>query len=200
MQILPLGINGEGLFKLLSVLSEDPDQQAMDSIRRGLKLFGWFEDLEIAKGGMPGASGLRVRDRFVDAASRVLDQKSVNEGFLFLLFYGALFASKLTPHFFAIDNVDASLNPKLCQGMVTYLTQLARENEKQVIMTTHNPAILDGLNLDDDAQRLFVVSRGMAGETRVRRIEKPRTAEGAPPFRLSEAFLRGAVESESRLR
>ncbi|RAU23071.1 chromosome segregation protein SMC [Paramagnetospirillum kuznetsovii] len=192
-QVEPLGINGEGLFKLLSVIFDGDDLQAIDSIRRGLRLFGWFKNFDVPKETSHGRRGIQVHDRFVEATNRILDQKSVNEGFLFLLFYGALFSSKLTPRFFAIDNVDASLNPKLCQHMVNYLGKLAKENGKQVIMTTHNPAVLDGLNLDDDDQRLFVVSRATSGRTKVRRIEKPRTVDGAPPVRLSEAFLRGAL-------
>ena len=192
-QIVPLGINGEGLFKLLTVLSADPDRRAFDSIRDGLRLFGWFEDFEVGGESLPGAESLRVKDRFLAAAHGILDQKSVNEGFLFLLFYNALFSTALTPRFFAIDNIDASLNPKLCEHLLIQLARLAKDNDKQVILTTHNPAVLDGLNLDDDEQRLFVISRGPEGGTRTRRIAKPRAAEGTPPVRLSEAFLRGVL-------
>ena len=192
-QIEPLGINGEGLFKLLNVMLEGGREKSIEDIRTGLKLFGWFEDFEVVKPLPPKPGGIQVKDRFVGAAHRILDQKSVNEGFLFLLFYGALFSSELTPRFFAIDNIDASLNPKLCQRLMTHLTKLAKENGKQVILTTHNPAVLDGLNLDDDDQRLFVVSRGGAGQTRVRKVEKKALAEGAPDIRLSEAFLRGSL-------
>lgn len=187
-QIEPLGINGEGLFKLLGVLF-DSDAKAADSIREGLRLFGWFKDLDMVRPQAPMPGGIQVTDRFVETAHRFLDQKSVNEGFLFLLFYAALFSTSLTPRFFAVDNVDASLNPKLCLRLMTYLTQLAKDNGKQVILTTHNPAILDGMNLDDDEQRLFVVSRGGKGQTRVRRIEK----KGPADVRLSEAFLNGAL-------
>jgi hypothetical protein len=37
------------------------------------------------------------------------------------------------------------------------LVDLAGRHGKQVIFTTHNPAILDGLDLKDDEQRLLVV-------------------------------------------
>ena len=82
-----------------------------------------------------------------------------------MLFYFVLFSSILTPNFFAIDNIDASLNPKLCEELVRRLIQLAEENDKQGPLTTHNPAVLDALNLDDENQRLFIVKRNRKGRT-----------------------------------
>jgi hypothetical protein len=35
------------------------------------------------------------------------------------------------------------------------IVSLAKSNNKQVILTIHNPAILDGLNLNDPSQKLF---------------------------------------------
>ena len=112
---------------------------------------------------------------------------------MLLLFYFALFSNDLTPRFFAIDNIDTSLNPKLCEKLTMELVSLTNLHNKQVLLTTHNPSVLDGLNLDDDAQRLFVVYRGERGQTLVRRVRKPTRSDGALPIRLSEAFLHGAL-------
>lgn len=71
--------------------------------------------------------------------------------------------------------------------------RLASINNKQVLLTTHNPAVLDGLDLDDDDQRLIIVSRDFDGQTEVRRVKKPKHVEGAPLLRLSEAFMRGSL-------
>ncbi len=60
-----------------------------------------------------------------------------------------------------------------------------------MIVTTHNPAILDGLDLEDDDQRLLVVSRRSDGSTRVRRVNAPKPVADEPSLRLSEAFVRG---------
>jgi len=57
------------------------------------------------------------------------------------------------------------------------------------LITTHNPAILDGLNLNDDEQRLFVVSRNEEGKTKIKRIKlKPKSEES---LKLSEMWMRG---------
>lgn len=192
-QIEPLGINGEGLLKLLFELSKPEYVSSMSEIKDSLHLLGWFEDLRIANADSIEGNRLEIKDRYLEKDRQYFDQLSTNEGFLFLLFYFALFSTDLTPKFFAIDNIDASLNPKLCEKLMRELVKSAEKHDKQVIFTTHNPAILDGLNLDDDEQRLFVVSRNANGATRMKRISKRKTPAGERPTRLSEMFLRGIL-------
>ena len=190
-QIQPLGIKGEGLFKLLTYLSFDENMNSLEEIKKELMLLDWFGDFNIASNLPFGERSINIKDRYLDESLSYFTQKSANEGFLFLLFYFTLFISRETPSFFAIDNIDASLNPKLCSRLLIELATLAKAHDKQAIVTTHNPAILDGLNLNDDEQRLFVVSRNKMGHTKVKRIFKPDVVEGQTPIPLSEAFLRG---------
>ena len=192
-QIEPLGVNGEGLLKLLSVLGKSEQKEVLETIKSSLHVLDWFKNFDIIDEPAGMVNRMEIEDRFLAKDKKYFDQKSANEGFLFLVFYFALFSSDLTPKFFAVDNIDVSLNPKLCQRLIQQLVLLSKKNDKQVLLTTHNPAVLDGLNLDDDEQRLFVVSRNDAGETKVKRVKKPRSIEGVPPTRLSEAFLRGAL-------
>jgi len=191
-QIQPLGINGEGLFKLLKILNS-LNKEKLYEIKEKIQLIDWFRDFEIPQNLANGESAIRLQDRYLDADLTYFDQKSSNEGFLFLLFYFTLFISDDTPKFFAIDNIDASLNPKLCSQLTKELVTLAKKHNKQAIFTTHNPAILDGLNLDDDEQRLFVVYRNKIGHTKAKRILKPKSIPGQEPVKLSEAFLRGYI-------
>ncbi|HWN67206.1 MAG TPA: AAA family ATPase, partial [Haliangium sp.] len=191
-QILPLGINGEGLFAHLKVLDTDTSRDRLQQIIEKLLLIDWFERFELPEDLGPGERSVRIRDRYL-AEGALFDQRSANEGFLFLLFYFTLFISPDTPAFFAIDNIDASLNPKLCSALLQEIVTLAAEHGKQVIVTTHNPAILDGLDLHDDEQRLLVIERDLDGHTKARRIHPPKPLDGDPPVRLSEAFLRGYI-------
>ncbi len=188
-QIEPLGINGEGLLKLLSVMSNAKSRAEINTVKESLKLFSWFKDFKISRGQSPDR--IEIFDQFLGKTKLRFDQRSANEGFLFLAFYFALFTSTLTPRVFAVDNVDASLNPKLCEALMLSLAKLAKANDKQVLFTTHNPSILDGLNLADPENRLFIVSRGPEGHTRVRQFEKKPSSE--TPRRLSELFLSGAL-------
>ncbi len=196
-QIQPLGVKGEGLFKLLKTLSRPEYQDRWQDLRENLRLLDWFDDLRIAPNLAPYETALQISDRYLAADHAdelaLLDQRSANEGFLFLLFYFALLVSKSTPKWFAIDNIDSSLNPKLCSELLRRLVLLAKKYDKQVILTTHSPAILDGLDLHDEEQRLFVVHRNSQGHTKVRRITPPQPLGNEPPVKLSEAFLRGIL-------
>ena len=191
-QIEPLGIRGEGLFKLLSVMSQETPEEFQEIIEN-LELIDWFDGFEIPKDLVFTERRIRIKDRFLEGGLQYFDQRSSNEGFLFLMFYFALFISKYTPKFFAIDNIDASLNPKLCIELIKILTKLAKKHDKQVIFTTHNPAVLDGLNLNDDEVRLLVVSRNKEGHTKTKRITPTIVPEGEKPVRLSVQFMRGYI-------
>ena len=164
----------------------------MEKIRERLKLIDWFETFVIPENLSPGERTIKIQDRYLSDGT-LFDQRSANEGFLFLLFYITLFISPETPAFFSIDNVDSSLNPKLCIALLQQLATLANDYDKQVILTTHNPAVLDGLDLHDEQQLLLVVDRDKEGRTRVRRVDPPKPSAGQLPVSLSEAFMRGYI-------
>jgi predicted ATPase len=191
-QILPLGIRGEGLFAHLKGLNSETHIKRLEKIKETLTLIDWFESFEIPDNLSPGERSIRIRDRYLPDCTS-FDQRSANEGFLFLLFYITLFISPETPAFFSIDNVDTSLNPKLCIALLQQLVTLAKKYDKQVILTTHNPALLDGLDLHDEEQRLLVVDRNKVGHTRVHRVDPPKPSAGQAPVALSEAFMRGYI-------
>ena len=73
------------------------------------------------------------------------------------------------------------------------IEELAVRYDKQVICTTHNQAILDGLDLRDDAQRLYSVQRNEDGQTTVNRVRAPKPQPGQVPMKLSAAFLAGHI-------
>lgn len=188
-QIEPLGINGEGLLKLLKVINNTNPEQ-ITIITDALQLFGWYKSIEIPSNINQHDNKIKIIDRYI---TKPFDQRSANEGFLFVLFYITLMVSDNTPKIFAIDNIDASLNPKLCTKLIEIIAQLAEKFDKQVFLTTHNPAILDGLNLADDNQKLFVISRKKTGSTAAKEMTADNLSVSSTdkPIRLSEAFLRG---------
>ncbi len=187
--IYPLGRKGEGLFAYLKEISQKDDGlEIINEIKENLYILDWFDDLEIPAEQLSNEFSLKVRDRYVEDTLRSFDQRSTNEGFLYLLFYLTLFISDETPSFFAIDNIDASFNPKLCREITKRLISLAKKHNKQVIVTTHNPAVLDGLDISNDDERLFVVRRSIDGYTKINRVEYRTNGTNLP---LSEAWLKG---------
>ncbi|NGM72837.1 AAA family ATPase [Sphingobacterium sp. SGL-16] len=193
----PLGLNGEGLDLLISSLNSFEKAELLSCV----DLFSWLEDIKSDKnekykmdGLKPGRSlsTLYFSDRFMQKQNNILSAENSNEGILHVLFYLTLFISNKTPNFFAIDNIETALNPKLCQKLIKILVILAKKRGKQVLITTHNPAILDGLNLTDDDQRLFEVYRTSEGSTRIRRI-KFKSDLSDKNLKLSEMWMNGAL-------
>ena len=186
--IKPLGIHGEGLFSFLKEQMNN-EKDLFGKLNEGLNLLDWFDGLDVPKDLLSNEAKLLIGDRYLKESLHFFDQRSTNEGFLFLLFYLTLFNSKETPSFFAIDNIEASFNPKLCMHLIKYLIDLAKENDKQVILTTHSPFVLDALDLSDEEQRLFVARRDIDGHTRLTRIKHK--AEGTQ--KLSEVWMNGYI-------
>ena len=188
-QLEPLGINGAGLLKLLKVINKT-DKEALKDIKDALNLFSWYGGISIPSVLDKSNDKVEIKDRYIDS---IIDQRSANEGFLFVLFYIALIVSKDTPEIFAIDNIETSLNPKLCTKLMKLIADLSEKYNKQVFLTTHNPAILDGLNIKDTKQKLFVVSRNNKGHTTIKNIpdKKEFKSIDGNAIKLSEAFLRG---------
>lgn len=188
--IHPLGRNGEGLFAYLKEISQKENGvNLIKEIKENLSVLDWFDDLEIPNEQLSNEFSLKIKDRYVEDTIRYFDQRSTNEGFLYLLFYLTLFISSETPAFFAIDNIESSFNPKLCREITKRLISLAKEHNKQVIVTTHSPAVLDGLNIANDDERLFVVRRNIDGYTKINRIEYKESLN----MPLSEAWMKGYI-------
>ena len=168
----PLGSRGEGLFQYLKKVSnQNEGKDLFIKINDGLKMLDWFDGFNIPDGLLSNEYKLSIGDKFLKESLHYFDQRSTNEGFLYLLFFLTLFNSKDTPKFFAVDNIETSFNPGLCQSLTRYLVKTSKENEKQVILTTHNPFVLDGMDLSDDEVRLFVCRRDIDGHTKIERVK-----------------------------
>lgn len=187
--IQPLGVNGEGLFQFLKEQWKNGNKELYEKLNSGLGMLDWFDMFGLPNDLLSNEAKLEIGDRYLKESLHNFDQHSTNEGFLFLLFYLTLFYSKETPSFFAIDNIEASFNPKLCTHLVKELIQAAKKNDKQVILTTHNPFVLDALDLKDNDQRLFVARRDIDGHTRISRIlYNPKRTE-----KLSSVWMNGYI-------
>lgn len=183
-----LGRTGKGLLPYLKELSKTNEGRAvLKEIKENMQVIDWFEDMEMPEQGLAQDSTLILKDRYVDEMLSYFDQRSANEAFLYLLFYFTLFISEETPSFFAIDNIESSLNPKLCRLVISKLTKLAQEHNKQVILTTHSPFVLDGLDGLSEEKCLFVASRNSDGFTVTNRIAENKNKS----IPLSEAWLKG---------
>ncbi|MAG32383.1 MAG: chromosome segregation protein SMC [Deltaproteobacteria bacterium] len=115
---------------------------------------------------------LYFKDRFMAEGRNHLTGYDASEGALYVLFAAVLATLPSAPPLLAIDNADHGLNPRLARALVRNLCEwvIAGPRNKQMLLTTHNPLVLDGLPLDNDDVRLFAVGRSRKGHTTVNRI------------------------------
>lgn len=187
--IFPLGVHGEGLLKYLKEAAEENNIKIFEEINDGLQLLDWFDGFQVPEDLMTNEYRLKIGDRYLKESLHFFDQRSTNEGFLFLLFYLTLFNSKESPRFFAVDNIETALNPKLMTKLTDYLVKRTFANDKQVIVTTHSPFVLDALDLSNDEVRLFVARRNIDGHTRLERIPYREDRK----MRLSQLWMSGLI-------
>ncbi len=191
----PLGLSGGRLPEAVRELSAGIRESAAERKVRGevLGLIGWAESYDSDRAsskslsqalGYPWPMEIRFRDKYMDPQRNVLSANDASEGALYVLFLLALAKHPNAPAFCAVDNADHGLNP----GLATALTErfaewiLSAKDERQVLMTSHNPAVLDGLPLQDDRVRLFTVDRDNRGRTIIERV------------RITEKLLKKAGE------
>lgn len=175
---LPVGLAGGALAEGFETLKRACDEDVLDQV---LNLIDWVSDVGASKsaGGLLSPTVQRAKhvlkftDRFMDPRRNTLTAYDASEGALYILFAAVLCLSDSSPQLFAIDNLDQALNPRLVARLVAHLAGwLARVNpNRQILFTAHNPAVLDGLDVDDAEVRLFAVERNSEGHTTIRRIE-----------------------------
>lgn len=196
-KIYPVGLHGEGLDVLMYHMSRSEMEEVSRIAGRYIL---WLDDLVYDNEGEMkyrgyklgrSSSNLYFNDRYMKKSNRFFSAENANEGALIILFYLVLMISKATPNFFAVDNIDSGLNPRLCRALMKELPDLARRYGKQVIITTHNPAMLDGIRLGDADTRLYAVERSDSGSTLMNEILVKPTSERR--MKLSEMWMNGMI-------
>ncbi len=116
---------------------------------------------------------IRFTDRHMKEGRNQLPAYAASEGALYVLFVLVLALHPESPSLFAIDNFDQSMHPRLARATARLFCEqmLQTHPPRQALLTTHNPLVLDGLDLRDDRIRLFAVERDSHGATRVHRVQ-----------------------------
>lgn len=176
----PVGLSGGRLAEAVQELIDGKHPLAKEVFNDIFGMIGWASSFG-AK--MPGqiplsrsvsASGyiLGFKDKYLREGQNWLSGYDASEGALYLLFTAVLLLHPKSPRFFAIDNADHGLNPRLARRLFECICDwtLAAEQPRQILLTTHNPLVLDGLKLQDENIRLFTVDRDTKGRSIVKRV------------------------------
>jgi predicted ATPase len=180
----PIGLSGGQLaesFQSLRQYLESQGDAGADVLEQVLELIDWVADVQTTSNGASLVSShvprtklmLKFTDRFMNKSRNELTAYDASEGALYILFCAALCLLPHAPRIVAIDNLDQALNPRLLAKLTARLSGWLQHGgqERQLLFTAHNPAVLDGLDLTDKDIRLFAVERNSNGLTKVRRVE-----------------------------
>lgn len=173
----PVGLSGGGLAVAVGELLQDKaigfDKDDL------LDLIEWAQDVDVVPSSQAQISPavkvapvtVRFVDRYMRGGRRTLSAYDASEGALYVLFMLVLALHPRAPPFFAVDNFDQALHPRLAAALTRRVCEIIKKAPaRQLLATTHNPLVLDGLNLLDDDIRLFTVDRNEQGHTVVERV------------------------------
>jgi len=198
----PIGLSGgqlaEGFAELQKIYAQD-NSGVLDEV---LELIDWVSDIQTTSHGASLLSPkvarttlmLKFTDRFMNKTRNELTAYDASEGALYVIFCAALCLLPQAPKMLAIDNLDQALNPRLLTQLTARLSGWLKRGgeDRQLLFTAHNPAVLDGLDLSDPEVRLFAVERNSNGLTCVRRLEPtPELLALNQQYPLSRLWLMG---------
>lgn len=176
----PVGLAGGRLAEAFAELRKavlDNNEDLLDDV---FELIDWVADIQTSNTASsllsPSAPRtkdlLKFTDRFMKKSRNTLTAYDASEGALYIIFCAILCLTPHAPKFFAIDNLDQALNPRLVSRLSSKLAGwlASTDKDRQLLFTAHNPAVLDGLDLLDDEVRLFSVDRNNQGHTLITRI------------------------------
>ena len=178
----PVGLSGGRLPEAIREIrgARKGNEFLGESFQEVLSLIDWAKNIRSAPSASvplsPSASAsqrvVQFYDRYMARDRNTLTGYDASEGALYILFAAVLALHPKSPEYFAIDNLDQALNPRLAKNLAEFLCRwiLTAKPERQIMITAHNPAVLDGLPLTDDRVRLFTVDRNNRGHTIVNRV------------------------------
>lgn len=212
----PVGLAGGRLAEGFADLRKRLQEDLFDDV---VELVDWVSEIDVATNygallspSVPSTSlVLKFTDRFMDKSHNELTAYDASEGALYVLFCALLCLSPHSPELFAVDNLDQALNPRLAAKLVGKLGGwLSRVRQtaprvlemlgepkgepimRQLLFTAHNPAVLDGLDLENPEIRLFAVERSNKGHTCVHRVKMtPELAKLNEEYPLSRLWMMG---------
>jgi predicted ATPase len=204
----PVGLSGgrlaEATEDVLRFRRGRSPREWVDLRRAVLELIDWADSVSSSGPGAVPVSEtipqptriLRFRDRYMAEKRNFLSGYDASEGALYVLFMTVLVHHAEAPPVLAVDNFDHALNPRLARALTRQICDwTTRRGDRQLLLTSHNPLVLDGLPLQDDRIRLFAVERSVQGKTVVNRVQVSRKllkqAEDGVP--LSQQWVMGTL-------
>lgn len=183
VQKIPVGLYGgrlpEAIVETLNGIQKSNNKNLRKLFNKFFGLNDWVSEVNI---GLPSGNIvssnvptpnriLRFKDKYMNNSRDTISAYDANEGVLYTFFLACLALHTNSPKVFAIDNFDYGMNPRLARAATEIFCNSIIETDRTALLTTHNPLVLDGLDLSNNEIRLFAVERNRNGHTTVDRIK-----------------------------
>lgn len=172
-------------------LRPDDFAAVLEAVRRSIELpQGLLVEHDIDRGGR------QARYRFIEAPfgeDRPIPPESMSDGTIRLLAHMSLLLADRTATMVCLEEPDSGLHPHLMLHLADALRQAAAE--RQVLVTTHSPELMDCFDLADEHDHLqvFVAERNEQGQTRFLPMTATEFSPWLEKYRLGEAVRRRFV-------
>ncbi|MEG0640525.1 MAG: AAA family ATPase [Clostridia bacterium] len=200
----PIGLCGGRLAEAIEeILCENVDgdmligDMPLDEL---IELIDWIDDFNVAAPKKTSINSavpttrrlLEFTDRYMRSSAH-FTAYDASEGALYVLFLMALALHPDAPSVFAVDSFDHAMHPRLARAATRLFSNVMLQKGKTAFITTHNPLVLDGLDLQNDDIRLFAVDKNrINGHTTLNRIQiTPDLLDSG--YSLSRLWLEGRL-------
>lgn len=173
-------------------------EEVLSAVRRSIDL---PQDILIDHDGARG--GRQARYSFIERAfgtDRPIPPESMSDGTIRLLAQMSLLLADRSATLVGLEEPDSGLHPSLMPYLADALRQAARLEvgeglERQVIVVTHSPELMDCFDLAEEADtvQVYVTERDERGQTLFTPMDAERFAPWLEKYRLGEAVRRRFV-------
>jgi predicted ATPase len=190
-EVPPLESDASNLSAFLYALHRlRPDDFAavLDAVRRSIELpAGLLVEHDADRGGR------QARYRFIETPfgeERPIPPESMSDGTIRLLAQMALLLADRSVTLACLEEPDSGLHPSLMVHLADALRQAAAE--RQVLVTTHSPELMDCFDLAEEQESLqvYIAERNQQGQTRFLPMTAAEFAPWLDRYRLGEAVRR----------
>jgi predicted ATPase len=179
-----IGAGGEKLSAFLGTFKPEQRRQLLDRLR---EFYPSLKDWSV-KSLVYGWKNLRVTEDYGGSLS--VNATHMNDGLLRVM---AILAQAQSSHSFLLfDEIENGINPELVEKLVAFLVNL----DRQVIVTTHSPMILNYIPDDVAREAVMLLYKQADGRTRcVRFFDLPEASEKLRALGPGEVFVDTKLEN-----
>ncbi len=128
---------------------------------------------------------------FDTTSAKEVPAHAMSDGTLLALGMLTLLWSPASPQLILLDDVEQGLHPQAQRELIHVLKEFAEKQERQILITSHSPYIIDALSADD----IYVMTTNQQGTSMTKRLSDHPDAKRALSVLTTGEFWSAEGES-----